>query len=153
IKIFITVSQRVAVESGAGSPEKMTRLKWLNSTLAQENTVIAPYTPLALQGDTMISLLGRRIQLNRQGFPEQIQTFFTPEMTEIGAEPNNLLAENIHFHFTRQSDGKDVRLKSEGLQFTEKTAGTVRWQALSSSPELKMEVSGSLEFDGFLAYT
>jgi hypothetical protein len=131
----------------------MTRLKWLNSTLVQENTVIVPYTPLVITGDSVISLLGRAIQLNRQGFPEQIQTFFTPEMTEIGSTPNRLLAENIHFHFTRQSDGKDIRLNPEGLQFILRTPGTVSWKAVSASGELRMDVGASLEFDGFLSYT
>jgi hypothetical protein len=74
-------------------------------------------------------------------------------MTSIGVSPNNLLAENIHFHFTRASDGKDLRLKSAGVRFTEKTPGTVRWEATSSADELNMEVSAALEFDGFLAYT
>jgi len=137
----------------AGDPAKMTRLKWLNSTLAQENTVIAPYTPLTIDGDTLISLLGRKIRLNPQGYPEQIQTFFSPEMTEITTTPNNLLAENIHFHFTKRTDGKDIRLKAQGLQFTERTQGTIRWQASSTADELRMDVTASLEFDGFLAYT
>ena len=153
IPLQIKVTNTLLKDGGAGSPEKMTRLKWLNSTLAQDNTVIAPYTPLRVQGDTLINLLGRRIQVNQQGFPEQIQTFFTPEMTDTSASPNNLLAENIHFHFTRQSDGKDIRLKSTGLQYTERSAGTLRWKASSVSDELRMDVNAALEFDGFLAYT
>jgi hypothetical protein len=136
----------------SGQPEKMTRLKWLNSTLAQSNEVIAPYIPLAVQGDSLISLLGRQIQINRQGFPEQIRTFFTPEMTGTSATPNNLLAENIHYHFTRQSDGKDIRLVSSGSHFTRNEPGTVEWNATSQSDELQMAVSASLEFDGYLAY-
>jgi Family of unknown function (DUF6067) len=131
----------------------MDHLKWLNSTLAQDNTVIAPYTPLTIDGDTLISLLGRDIRLNKQGFPEQIRTFFTPEMTETSTTPNNLLAENIHFHFTKASDGKDIRLQPQGLQYTQKTAGTVSWRAASISNELRMDVNASLEFDGFLTYT
>jgi hypothetical protein len=153
VQVSITVTNRTAVEGGVGSPQKMTRLKWLNSTLAQENTVIAPYTPLEVVGDSLISLLGRRVQLNKQGFPEQIQSFFTPEMTEIGTQPVNLLGENIHFHFTRLADGKDIRLTSEGLRFLEKSTGTIRWTATSSAPELRMDVTGSLEFDGFMTYT
>jgi Family of unknown function (DUF6067) len=153
IHLHIKIGSDVLADGGAGSPEKMTRLKWLNSTLAQDNTVIAPYTPLNIQGDTIIRLLGRSIQLSPQGFPQQIQTFFTPEMTDTTTSPNNLLAENIHFHFVRQSDGKDIRLKKEGLQFTERSPGTVRWQATSASDELRMDVNATLEFDGFLAYT
>ncbi|HXB95869.1 MAG TPA: glycoside hydrolase domain-containing protein, partial [Puia sp.] len=152
-RIIIGITPKQLTDGGAGTPQKMTRLRWLNSTLAQENTVIAPYTPLIIRGDTLIGLLGRDIRLNNQGFPEQIRTYFTPEMTEIGAVPNPLLAENIHFHFTRRSDGKDIRLKSQGLRFTKKTPGTVCWQATNRSDELQMDVSASLEFDGFLAYT
>jgi hypothetical protein len=148
-----------AYDRGVGEPRNMTRLPWLNSTLAQENTVIAPYTPLEIVGDTVVRLLGRSIRLSRQGFPEQIQTFFTPEMTEMTDRPTNLLAEGIHFHFVRQgkggpeSDGKDIRLDPRGLEFTERSPGTVSWKAVSTSDTLRMEVGASLEFDGFLSYT
>jgi hypothetical protein len=153
VEITLIVSGQTAVNGGAGSPEKMTRLKWLNSTLAQDNTVIAPYTPLEISGDTLIRMLGRSIRLNRQGFPEQIQTFFTPEMTEMTDQPTDLLAENIHFHFVRQSDGKDIRLTGGGLKFSERSPGTVSWTATSISDEMQMEVSAALEFDGALSYT
>ena len=148
IHLTLTVTNAIAKDD----PTKMTRLKWLNSTLAQENTVIAPYTPLTVEGDTLISLLGRKIQLSLQGFPQQIQTFFSPEMTEITTTPNNLLAENIHFHFTKQ-DGKDIHLNPQPLKFTQRSPGTIQWQATSLSNELRLDVHASLEFDGFLAYT
>ena len=153
INLHITVIDSIAKDGGAGEPAKMTRLKWLNSTLAQENTIIAPYTPLTIQGDTLIGLLGRSVLLDQTGFPGQIRTYFTPEMTETSATPNNLLTESIHFHFTKAADEKDMRLQPQGLQFTQKTAGTVAWQATSVSEELRMDVSASLEFDGFLSYT
>ncbi|MHA4806604.1 glycoside hydrolase domain-containing protein [Flavitalea flava] len=152
VVIRINVGATLLKDGGAGEPAKMTRLKWLNSTMAQENTVIAPYTPLTIQGDSLINLLGRQVQLNQQGFPQQIQTFFTPEMTEIGTTPQNILAENIHFHFTRQADGKDVRLKSEGLTFTKREPGTVQWKAANTADELRMDLTATLEFDGFLSY-
>jgi Family of unknown function (DUF6067) len=142
-----------AGDHGVGEPWKMTRLQWLNSTLAQENTVIAPYTPLEILGDTVVRLLGRSIRLSRQGFPEQIQTYFTPEMTEMTDQPTNLLAEGIHFHFVRESDGKDMRLDPHGVEYTERSSGTVSWKAVSTSDTLRMEVGASLEFDGFLSYT
>ena len=153
VPIHINVGSRLVADHGVGEPWKMTRLPWLNSTLAQENTVIAPYTPLEVVGDTVIRLLGRSIRLGRQGFPEQIQTFFTPEMTEMTDRPVNLLAEGIHFHFVRQSDGKDIRLSPGGVEFIERSPGTVSWKAVSGSDTLRMEVSAALEFDGFLAYT
>ena len=149
VRLNLVVTGRSAVDD----PQKMTRLHWINSTLAQENSVIAPYTPLEVEGDSVIRLLGRSIKLSRQGFPEQIQTFFSPEMTEITATPNNLLAENIHFHFTKQAGGKDIRLQPQRIQFLERSPGTLKWQTASLADEIKMDVSAALEFDGFLAYT
>lgn len=153
IAINITINNKEAVEGAIADPTKMTRLHWLNSTLAQENTVIAPYTPLDIVGDTAVGLLGRNVIINKDGFPKQIQTFLTEEMTGYQKEPNNLLYEGIHFHFTKKSDGKDYKLKSDGIHFTTKTAGTVQWQSSSKNDSLQMDVNASLEFDGFMQYT
>ncbi|MEE1945027.1 glycoside hydrolase domain-containing protein [Pedobacter sp. KR3-3] len=152
IKISLKVDARVSKENGINEPWKQTRLTWLNSTLAQSNTVIAPYTPLKVEG-TSISLLGRKVELDKNGFPKQIQTFFSPEMTDYTTTPNNLLAENIHFHFVRKADGKNIVLKDGGVEFTKKEAGTVQWKTTSANDSLQMDIAGSLEFDGFMSYT
>lgn len=151
IDISINVSDKTAIENGINEPWKQTRLTWINSTLAQENTVIAPYTPLVLK-DKTISLLGRKVELNEDGFPKQIQTFFTQEMTGYTDQPNNLLYEGIHFHFTKM-DGKNLTLKSKGVQFTKQEPGTIQWQSSNLNDTLQMDVNASLEFDGFSSYT
>ncbi|MEO9020645.1 MAG: glycoside hydrolase domain-containing protein [Ginsengibacter sp.] len=151
INIELVVKNEAAKNHGVNEPWKMTRLKWLNSSMAQENTVIAPYTPLKVSGNT-ISLLGRKVMLDNDGLPKQIQTFFTPEMTGYQSQPNNLLTESIHFHFTKKSDSKDIKMKNEGVKFTLRQPGTVQWTSISTSDDLKMEVEGSLEFDGFVNY-
>jgi hypothetical protein len=153
INIALHINSNTLADGGVNEPWKQTRLQWLNSTLAQENDVIAPYTALQIKGDTAISLLGRNVILNKDGFPKQIQTFFTPEMTGYSKEANNLLYEGIHFHFTKQSDGKNIDLKSNGITFTERKAGTVQWKSASTSDILKMEVNASMEFDGFASFT
>ncbi|TKK67968.1 hypothetical protein FC093_12180 [Ilyomonas limi] len=151
INIEIAISNKEAFNGNIAEPWKGTRLKWLNSAMAQENKVIAPYTPLKVNNHT-ISLLGRKIAINNDGFPAQIQTFFTSEMTEYKDSPNNLLTEPIHFHFTTAS-GSNMQLQSKGLQFTEQTEGTVTWKATSSNDTLQMDVAASMEFDGFISYT
>ncbi len=152
IALFITVSNSTAVNSGVNEPAKMTRLAWLNSDLAQKNDVIAPYTPLQVAGNT-IGLLGRKLELNNDGFPKQIQTFFTEEMTGLTDQPTNLFYEAIHFHFIRASDGKDMKFRNNGLVFTKQEPGTVQWNAVNTNDTIETTVSASLEFDGFIAYT
>lgn len=151
IKLQIKVSNSVTQNGGIDHPEKMTRLKWLNSTLAQENKVIAPYTPLTVTGNT-ISMLGRKLLLNDDGLPAQIQTFFTAEMTSIGDKPNNLLTTPAHFHFINNANSESMTWKNAGVQFTKKEDGTVVWEAANTSASLKMNVHATLEFDGFIQY-
>ncbi|MCV2487156.1 DUF6067 family protein [Flavobacterium sp. SH_e] len=151
IELQITVSNEATKNGGIDSPEKMTRLKWLNSTLAQENTVIAPYTPLVVK-DTEISLLGRKLTLAPNGFPAQIQTYFTPEMTSVTTKANDILSSPIDFHFVDAS-GKEVQWKNSGVKFTKKEAGTVSWESTSTTKSVQMDVNASVEFDGFVHYT
>ena len=151
VRITLTVSNHVEKNYGVNEPWKMTRLRWLNSRIAQKNTVIAPYTPLVIKNNT-IRLLGRKLEINNDGFPKQIQTFFNTEMTGYKNEPNNLLTEPIHFYFTKLSDRKNMILKSSGVEFLKREPGTVEWKSTSSNDTLEMEVFASMEFDGFLSY-
>ncbi len=152
VNIKLVVTNKTTDNGGIDKPWMMTRLKWLNSTMAQENTVIAPYTALQVV-DKSISLLGRKIELDENGLPKQIQTFFTPEMTAVSSSANNILTEPIHFHITKKNGGQEIKLKNNGLQFTQQQAGTVNWKANSSSADMQMDVAASIEFDGFLYYS
>ncbi|NSL89570.1 hypothetical protein ECE50_022200 [Chitinophaga sp. Mgbs1] len=152
VRLTLTVTNKPAVNSGFNEPWKQTRLKWLNSTLAQDNAVIAPYTPLEMK-DSVISLLGRKVAINKDGFPAQIQTFFTPEMTAISSQAKNLFTEPAHFHFVSAADGKDLQWQHSGWQITGKDAGKISWKATNTTTGLQMDVAASLEFDGFMEYT
>ena len=152
VDLAVVVNNKTVSDGGINEPQKQTRLKWLNSTLAQDNTVIAPYTPLQIT-DSSVAFLGRKLLINKSGFPAQIQTFFTPEMTKIGTTPNDLLIEPIHFHFIESSSKKEVEWKNSGVKFIKKEAGTAQWQAVNTSAALEMKVDATLEFDGFLSYT
>lgn len=150
IDINLYIKDEIVKDKGVNEPWKQTRLQWLNSEIAQENTVIKPYVPLEIKNET-ISLLGRKLMLNDDGLPKQIQTFFTEEMTDYSTKPNNLLTEPIHFHFIDKA-GKSLQLKSNGFKVTKQTAGTVEWNATSTNDTINMHVSGHLEFDGFASF-
>ncbi|PWA11767.1 hypothetical protein DB891_02130 [Flavobacterium laiguense] len=152
VTLHLVVNEGVTHNGGIDQPEKMARLKWLNSTMAQENTVIAPYTPLEVK-ETEISLLGRKVLLSKNGLPTQIQTFFTPEMTSIGTKANDILAAPAQFHVLDNA-GKEINnWKNTSFKFTKKEAGTVSWESTNTATGVDMQVNGTLEFDGFLSYT
>jgi hypothetical protein len=152
VALHLVVKEGVTHNGGIDQPEKMARLKWLNSTMAQENTVIAPYTPLEVK-ETAISLLGRKVLLSKNGLPSQIQTFFTPEMTSIGTKANNILAAPAQFHLLDNAGNEINNWKNTSFKFTKKEAGTVSWESTNTDTAVDMQVNGTLEFDGFLSYT
>jgi len=146
VPISLQINANILDDGGISRPEDQTRLKWLNSTLMQENTVIAPYTDLQVAGNT-ISLLGRQLILSPSGLPGQIQTSFTPEMTGLSNTPNDLLDAPLSFNISGSGP-----LTYSDIQFTKKEAGTVEWTTTASNATLQLQTAAHLEFDGYLQY-
>jgi hypothetical protein len=151
VEIVLKVNDVVSKKGGIDEPQKETRLTWLNSTMAQENEVIKPYIPLKVDHQT-ISLLGRKVILDNTGFPKNIETFFTPEMTSFSDQPKEVINQPISF-MLEGTNGAKMLWKPTEVKFTEETPGTVKWKAQNMVPGLQMDVTGSIEFDGFVAYT
>jgi hypothetical protein len=147
VPLSITVTKQVARASGADEPWKLTRLKWLNSTIAQANTVIRPYSPITVAGNTL-RLHGREVTLAANGLPRSISTFFTPEMTGLQAKPVPVL--RAPAAFTVQDGGGAPT--AGGVRFTRREPGTVQWTASTKGAAWTLDVRGTLEFDGALAY-
>jgi hypothetical protein len=127
----------------------MTRLKWLDSTLAQGNDVIAPYTPLEVSGAS-VDLLGRRVTLGRMGLPAEIVTFFTSEMTAIGDAPTPVLAAPMRL-VAEDRLGTPLAWQGGEPRIVAHEPGAVRWSASAAAGDLDAAVAGSIEFDGFAA--
>ena len=150
IYVKLTVGNEILADAGVSEPNKQTRLTWLNSSMAQKNTVIAPYKALTVNGST-VSLLGRKFEINSDGFPKQIQTFYNSEMTGYLDHPNNILAEAMHFHFFNTPNSQE-KFTTSKFQITSKEPGTVSWIAKNISKNLELDLTGSLEFDGYVHY-
>ncbi|SHM97490.1 glycoside hydrolase domain-containing protein [Mucilaginibacter sp. OK098] len=150
IGIRIKVEPAIAVQRGINEPQKETRLTWLNSTLAQQNDVIKPYIPLVVK-DNSIALLGRKVILDKTGFPKNIQAYFTPEMTSFSTKAKDIISAPISL--VAENNNGTEKWQSKGVKFTETQPGTVKWEAVNTSANLQMNVSGSIEFDGFALYT
>ena len=150
ITVTLKIKSLILKDNGISSPEKQTRLAWLNSTLAQQNEVIKPYTPLVVKGST-IDFLGRKLVLNDNGLPQKIETFFTPEMTSYAKKPKEVINSPITFN-AETNTGLEAWQPGK-LKFTQTDPGTVKWESINTSPSLNMEVNGALEFDGFATYT
>jgi hypothetical protein len=152
--VSLDVDARVARNHGFDEPELQSRLAWLNSTVGTDpDFIIAPFTPVAIDGPARrgLAILGRRIELGAFGLPEKIQSYFTPELTELSASPEDVLARPLALAV--RVDGRTEQFRAEPYQVVQEARGRASWTTSATSDAFSMRVNGALEYDGMLDYT
>jgi hypothetical protein len=148
--VSITVSNRTIPASGDNEPARHSRLRWLDSTLAFDDEVLAPYTPVQLRDNT-VAVLGRTIVVGRNGFPERIRSRFTQEMTSIGEKPRDILAGPVRL----VAEGAETPLPdwtTSGVRFMKRAAGAVSWESGATAGPLTLKTRAQAEFDGNIEF-
>lgn len=150
IHLTLTVLPESANNHGDDSPENMTRLRWLNSTIGTDpEFIVSPFDPVTYS-DKNISITGRDVQLNDQGFPEAIQSYFAQEMTFLKQQAEPVIARPITFEVS--SNGTLLHWSTTAFSIDQTAPGQVTWQTSNTHDKLRMVVQGKLEYDGMLDY-
>ncbi len=150
IRVSLQVQPEKAINGGVNEPELMTRLAWLNSTAGTDpDFIIEPFEPVTIAGHTL-SILGRRVELGPSGLPNQIFSYFTPELTHFADEPEPILALPLVLKTTRA--GRPERFEAAPFDVEAEARGRARWTVESASDHFQMTVEGALEYDGMLDY-
>ncbi len=123
VKIQLVVSDQYLADRGDGEPWRHSRLRWLNSTLGLDDIPVHPYTPLEVAG-RKISCLGRSIQLNDLGVPEQINSqgnalLSTPVNFVIESENHRVIFPRADFVFKEKKEGRVNPGKYDGKRDVE----------------------------------
>jgi Family of unknown function (DUF6067) len=150
VPIAITVEQGEAVAHGDSDPSRLTRLRWLDSTLAQDDTLVKPLTAIAFDGSTL-SILGREIELGANGLPVRIRSHFDERMTGFARQPLDVLAAPIQLSVV-DAQGAHVLATSAKPNVQIDGPARVHWQTRGHAGPLWSEVKASLEADGTLSY-
>ena len=151
-----TVSLELSVEGepvknlGYDEGKRLARLNWLNSMVGIDDEITKPFIPLKRNGNT-IDMLGRRFTVNETGLPQTILTYFTPSVQSIGTSGENILASPFLFIIEKE-DGQLISLKPGALKYGKETPSGIEWSVNSVSPEIDLECSGTLEYEGFADY-
>ena len=148
IRVVLEVQDGRIRNAGFDNPDLMTRLVWLNSTAGSESDlIIEPFEPVRIDGHSL-SILGRRVELAPSGLPENIFSYFTPELTYLSDEPDPLLARPITLDVI--IGGRAESFQPSTYEVQQETRGRAHWMAESKSEQLSMQVAGALEYDGML---
>jgi len=150
IEFNLTVLDETIHDAGDAEPWRHSRLRWLNSLLAFDDSIVPPFIPVKISG-RKISCLGREMILNDMGFPQSILSYFAPEMTflsevgrEILAAPINLVVDSAERGILSWEKGK--------VKIDKQEEGIVMWSSKSTTGPISMECRAGLEFDGCVEY-
>ncbi len=149
--LTITVEAGQAVAHGDDDPNRLTRLRWLNSTLAQDDALVKPFTAITVKGSTL-GLLGREVKLDNNGLPAQITSRFDERMTGFAARPTAMLAAPMRL-VVEDAGGKHVLTASASPSVQADGPAKVHWQVAGTAGPLQGDVRASLEADGTLVYS
>jgi len=150
VRIVLQVTDEVLEDAGDSDAWKHSRLRWLDSTIALDDGIVPPFSPLEVNGNS-VSCLGRLVTLDQSGLPLQIQSFFTPGVTQIGNEGRDILAFPIKL-IIEDSDKEIVPWTESGTEFLKIAEGAVSWEATNTSGPLTMTCLGQMEFDGCVEF-
>ena len=138
VNLALTVDTATAVRHGDDEPQKHSRLRWLDSQVAVDDTVIPPYTPVTLSNQT-VGVLGRTLTFTNLGFPASIK-----------AGTNEILQSPVQFAV--EVGGSPVILSGGTPTVTMTNQGRVNWQSTASSGALTLQTTAEMEFDGHVKY-
>ncbi len=150
VKIRLDVSDLILTDRGDSDPYRLSRLRWLNSQLAADDSIVPPFVPMTFQ-DNVITCLGRSLSISSSGFPQSIVSYFSPENTCLVTTGKELLEAPIRM-VVENSKGRAEEWKSGGFEITKRTEGVVAWTSRSSAGPIEVALDARMEFDGYVDF-
>ncbi|MBK7351878.1 MAG: DUF5107 domain-containing protein [Gemmatimonadetes bacterium] len=150
IAVTLEVTEERVADRGDDDPANLTRLRWLNSQLAADDSVVAPYTPLVVRGRT-VALLGRELTFGADGLPASIRSYFTPNNTGIGPAAREVLAAPARL-VVEDAAGRELPWRVRAAAVTRRAPGAVEWRGERTAGAVRMTTAARLEFDGTAEY-
>ncbi|NNF35198.1 MAG: hypothetical protein HKN68_13890 [Saprospiraceae bacterium] len=151
INLTLNIRSETITNHGDDTPEHMTRLRWLNSTIGTGTSfIVPPFQPVKVE-QNKIKILGRTITLGNKALPRQIQSSFAPTLTSIMDEEESILAAPIKFEI-ELSDGSLEEIRILKFQYDQPVSTYVGWKAEGFSDLFHQHITGKLEYDGMLNY-
>lgn len=150
VKITLHLSSNAVAAHGDNDPARLSRLRWLNSRLAEDNGIVPPFTPVTRRGDT-VSVLGRSVVIGPTGFPSHILSHFTDGNTRIGNTARDILTRPIAI--VVDTGRGAVSWHTGALRFAPYPPGAMEWSTTNSTGGgITMQTHARLEFDGNIEY-
>ncbi len=138
VSVVLDVSGAVLADAGDSDLWRLSRLRWLNSTLGIDDDVIPPYTPLTVSGAT-VKCLNRAVTFGPSGLPSSLRS----NGREILAAPAQIVLDT--------AAGR-LRWTPGPSKLTAQKPGRVERASSSTAGPLSVAVDSKMEFDGCITF-
>ena len=150
LQFSIQVQGAPLADGGTSEAWRLARLKWLDSTIGESDTVVTrPFTPLRVDAKSRtLDLSGRRITLGSNGIPSQFTSFFSASNTKVLEQGRDAWADAPRIDCLIA--GAAVKWTAGEIEWLQQSPTTARWRVVNQSEQVQCTVTGVLEFDGNL---
>lgn len=154
VQVSIDVTGELAIEHGDHHGANLSRLRWLNSTRAQDQRMLAPFTPVKVDG-SRFDVLGRTLTLTPLGLPAQVESHFNAGNTAITTESRTLLKNEVTLQLSTDSDAGHLTRPlspSAPMSVVAQENGTAEWNVTATNENFKYTCAGHLDPDGVATF-
>ncbi len=141
------------LEGGFGDPRFLRRLAWLDSAVAQDAELVAPFTAITVdERERTLGILGRSLRLSASGLPAQVTSSFTGDVTSTDGPAVGLFDVPMAVHIEGTS------WEFSPLTFNAEGPARVSWGCnWTGSQEgvavFSLELNATLDADGTVEYS
>lgn len=147
VPVTLQVEGTPLPHGGTDQGWRMARLRWLDSQIGVGENPTAPYSPVTVAANS-INWLGGDFRLGKNGLPAAITTRYNTQNRLDPAAENAVLASPVRF-VIETTDGKTEVFAAKNIKLKKVSDGRAEWSARGTCGDLRIEVSGLMEFDGF----
>ncbi|MBK6283301.1 MAG: hypothetical protein IPF54_12195 [Draconibacterium sp.] len=149
VELHLVVPEETILAHGDNDPGRLSRLRWLNSTIAEDDGIVAPYSALELKGNT-VKFLGREVTFAKNGFPESIKSYYSESVTRIQESGKEILAAPVNL--VVETNNKNAGWKNPSFKVKKQKEGAIAWEISNEMPGFTMQGTAQIEFDGNIDY-
>ena len=139
VGIALTVGDSLLADKGDADMWRLARLRWLNSTIGSEKTLIRPFKPMKRSG-RLIKATEKALKLTPGGLPASVRI----NGHEVLQQPIAVEVETA---------GGTIRLDGGNLRFHDESPTELSWTSAQQSAGITMHTEARMEYDGQVLMT
>ncbi|MCD4768640.1 MAG: DUF6067 family protein, partial [Bacteroidales bacterium] len=147
IPIDLKIIKEVIEDHGDNEPWRMTRLRWLDSDLGFDYSVVSPFINVERRNN-ILGILGREITIGNSGLPVSYRTYFNENNTRVNQQSSEILAAPFSFNVFG-AGGNRLYFSNDEIKYDETGPGAYKWKVNSENRLLSRSTTGIIESDGF----